>query len=70
MTVYPKNSISAEKIKHFQAGAFHPFFRAHSHIDSKRREPWLFSEDTKLAIRKAIRIRYSFLPYWYDFRNA
>jgi alpha 1,3-glucosidase len=48
-----------------QAGAFSPFFRAHAHIDTRRREPWLFSESTRLHIREAIRRRYSLLPYWY-----
>uniref|UniRef100_A0A915PNX4 Glycoside hydrolase family 31 N-terminal domain-containing protein n=1 Tax=Setaria digitata TaxID=48799 RepID=A0A915PNX4_9BILA len=49
----------------YQAAAFQPFFRAHSHIDTKRREPWLFSDSTTQAVRQAIRTRYSFLPYWY-----
>lgn len=49
----------------YQVGAFQPFFRAHSHIDTKRREPWLMPEDTKLVIRDAIRRRYSYLPLWY-----
>ncbi|VDO33383.1 unnamed protein product [Onchocerca flexuosa] len=52
-------------IRWYQVAAFQPFFRSHSHIDTKRREPWLFSDSTKLVIRKAIRTRYSFLPYWY-----
>ncbi|KAK0399118.1 hypothetical protein QR680_002906 [Steinernema hermaphroditum] len=54
----------------YQAPAFQPFFRAHAHIDCKRREPYLFSERTKNVIRYAIRTRYSFLPYWYDARMA
>ncbi|VDN03320.1 unnamed protein product [Thelazia callipaeda] len=43
------------------------FFTAvtHAHIDTKRREPWLFSNTTTSSIRRAIRTRYSFLPYWY-----
>lgn len=49
----------------YQTGAFQPFFRAHAHIDTKRREPWLFPESTRLIIREAIRKRYSFLPLWY-----
>jgi mannosyl-oligosaccharide alpha-1,3-glucosidase len=49
----------------YQAGSFLPFFRSHAHIDTKRREPWLFPEETKLIIRDAIRKRYSFLPLWY-----
>lgn len=49
----------------YEAGAFQPFFRAHAHIDTKRREPWLYSKPTLDAIRKAIRRRYALLPYWY-----
>lgn len=49
----------------YQAGAFQPFYRAHSHIDTRRREPWLMPEPTKLVIRDAIRKRYTFLPLWY-----
>lgn len=49
----------------YQAGAFQPFFRSHAHIDTKRREPWLFPEDTKMVIRDAIRKRYSYLAFWY-----
>lgn len=49
----------------YQAGAFIPFYRGHAHIETNRREPWLFSEDVKLIIRDAIRKRYSFLPFWY-----
>lgn len=49
----------------YQAAAFMPFFRSHAHIDTKRREPWLFPEETKLIIRDAVRKRYSFLPLWY-----
>jgi mannosyl-oligosaccharide alpha-1,3-glucosidase len=49
----------------YQAGAFQPFFRSHAHIDTKRREPWLFPENTKLNIRESIRKRYSYLPLWY-----
>lgn len=50
----------------YQAGAFYPFFRAHAHIDSKRREPWLFGEPHLSVIRSAIRTRYALLPYWYS----
>ncbi|XP_055523690.1 neutral alpha-glucosidase AB [Wyeomyia smithii] len=49
----------------YQAGAFQPFFRSHAHIDTKRREPWLYPEDVKLVIRDAIRKRYRLLPLWY-----
>ncbi|KAK7471500.1 hypothetical protein BaRGS_00035839 [Batillaria attramentaria] len=49
----------------YQAGAFQPFFRAHAHLDTKRREPYLLPEENINAIRSAIRARYTFLPYWY-----
>lgn len=49
----------------YQAGAFQPFFRAHAHLDSKRREPYLLPEENVAVIRAAIRARYSYLPYWY-----
>uniref|UniRef100_A0A915BUK4 DUF5110 domain-containing protein n=3 Tax=Parascaris univalens TaxID=6257 RepID=A0A915BUK4_PARUN len=60
-----KNPDEQLLVRWYQAGAYQPFFRTHAHIDCKRREPWLFSERTKNAIRDAIRQRYSLLPYWY-----
>ncbi|XP_075262782.1 neutral alpha-glucosidase C-like [Convolutriloba macropyga] len=52
-------------VRWYQLAAFTPFFRAHAHIETKRREPWLFGEDNTKRIRNAIRRRYTFLPYWY-----
>lgn len=49
----------------YQVGAFYPFFRGHAHLESKRREPWLFGEETTANIREAIRQRYLMLPYIY-----
>ncbi|KAJ1659441.1 glucosidase II [Dispira simplex] len=49
----------------YQIGAFQPFYRAHAHIDSPRREPWLFGEPYTTMIRQAIRTRYQLLPYIY-----
>ncbi|KAJ8289130.1 hypothetical protein COCON_G00017890 [Conger conger] len=48
-----------------QAGALQPFFRGHSAMHAKRREPWLFGAAVTAAIRSAIRERYRLLPYWY-----
>lgn len=63
---YCVSVITLHKIVVFlQAAAFQPFFRTHAHIDTKRREPWLFDEHTLLLIREAIHKRYSFLPLWY-----
>lgn len=49
----------------YQAGAFTPFFRAHAHLDTKRREPWVYGEPYTTILRQTAMIRYSLLPYWY-----
>ncbi|CCC10772.1 hypothetical protein SMACR_04391 [Sordaria macrospora] len=55
----------------YQAGAFYPFFRAHAHIDSRRREPYLAGEPYTTIIAAALRLRYSLLPSWYTaFRQS
>lgn len=54
-----------------QAGAYTPFFRGHAHHDAKRREPWMFGEETMVRLRKVALARYALLPYWYTvFREA
>uniref|UniRef100_A0A4W4GGK4 Neutral alpha-glucosidase AB n=1 Tax=Electrophorus electricus TaxID=8005 RepID=A0A4W4GGK4_ELEEL len=58
-------------VRWYQAGAYQPFFRGHAHMDTPRREPWLFGPDNTALIREAIRQRYALLPYWYQqFYNA
>jgi alpha 1,3-glucosidase len=49
----------------YQLGVFYPFFRAHSHNETFRREPWLFDDKTFRVIRDAIRLRYMLMPYVY-----
>ncbi|XP_011184104.1 neutral alpha-glucosidase AB isoform X2 [Zeugodacus cucurbitae] len=49
----------------YQTGAFLPFFRGHAHLETKRREPWVYGEKTRLIVREALRKRYSYLPLWY-----
>lgn len=53
-------------VRWYQAGSFMPFFRAHAHIDTKRREPYLYPEPTRGMIRDAIRTRYMLLSVWYN----
>ncbi|BGP48447.1 glucosidase II [Rhodotorula kratochvilovae] len=48
-----------------QIGAFSPFFRAHGHIDTKRREVYLYDQPYQGIMRDAIRLRYSLLPTFY-----
>ncbi|XP_012940746.1 neutral alpha-glucosidase AB isoform X2 [Aplysia californica] len=50
----------------YQAGVFQPFFRAHAHIDTKRREPYLLPEAYMVVAREAIKKRYTYLPFWYQ----
>ncbi|KAL3637867.1 putative glucan 1,3-alpha-glucosidase [Castilleja foliolosa] len=58
-------------VRWYQLGAYYPFFRAHAHHDTKRREPWLFGERNTELIKEAIRVRYMLLPYFYTlFREA
>lgn len=44
-------------VRWYQAAAYTPFFRGHAHIDTARREPWLFGEEATGRIRSAIRNR-------------
>jgi alpha 1,3-glucosidase len=48
-----------------KAGAWLPFFRAHSGKATPKREPYLFPEDVQNVIRNAIQQRYKHLPVWY-----
>ncbi|EPQ26732.1 uncharacterized protein PFL1_05711 [Pseudozyma flocculosa PF-1] len=52
-------------VRWYQAGIFEPFFRAHAHIDTKRREPYLLDEPYRSAVRELIKTRYRMLPVWY-----
>lgn len=52
-------------VRWYWVGAFSPFFRAHAHLDSKRREPYLLDEPHKSTVRNILRLRYALLPVWY-----
>ncbi|XP_041352622.1 neutral alpha-glucosidase AB-like isoform X2 [Gigantopelta aegis] len=60
-----KNPDAELQTRWYQAGSFYPFFRAHAHLDTKRREPYLLPEENMKIVRDAIRARYSLLPYLY-----
>lgn len=49
----------------YQLGAWLPFFRGHSNIDSPRREPYLYKPDVLQNIKTSICDRYRHLLYWY-----
>ncbi len=46
-------------------GAFNPFFRGHSMINSRDHEPWSFGEEAEEVSRNFITLRYKLLPYMY-----
>ncbi len=48
-----------------KVGAFYPFMRAHAHLDTRRREPYLLDEPWKSYARDAVFMRYTFLAYIY-----
>ncbi|KAM8947191.1 lysosomal alpha-glucosidase [Pelodytes ibericus] len=48
-----------------QLGAFYPFMRNHNTRGTKSQEPYVFSEQAQTAIKTALYIRYSLLPYLY-----
>jgi alpha 1,3-glucosidase len=52
-------------VRWYQAAIFTPFLRGHAHLETKRREPWLFGEENTARIRDAIALRYALLPYIY-----
>nr|XP_060620307.1 lysosomal alpha-glucosidase [Anolis sagrei ordinatus] len=48
-----------------QLGAFYPFMRNHNDRRNMPQEPYVFSQKAQQAMRKALFLRYSFLPYLY-----
>ena len=54
----------------YQLGIFYPFFRGHAHLDTKRREPWMFGDPYTGCIKSAIRRRYALMPYLYTLFEA
>lgn len=49
----------------YQTGIWYPFFRAHAHIDSARREPWIAGGEYTEIMRDAIKLRYRLLSVMY-----
>lgn len=47
-------------------GAFTPFFRGHSFVNTTDAEPWAFGEETEEIVRNYINLRYRLLPYLYS----
>ncbi len=52
-------------------GAFSPFFRCHTMINTRDAEPWAFGEKAEEIARNYINLRYRLMPYVYAaFREA
>ena len=47
----------------YQLGAFYPFMRAHSHIESLHRTPYIQTELVKRTIKDAVFLRYELMHY-------
>lgn len=47
-------------------GAFSPFFRGHTMINSRDSEPWSYGEEVEQIARNYISFRYQLLPYLYS----
>merc|ERR1719193_865908 len=45
-----------------QLGIWYPFYRGHAHLETKRREPWMFGDDVTAMVREQVSVRYQLLP--------
>lgn len=49
-----------------QIGAFSPYFRNHTAINTKSSEPWTYGEEVLEVSRNYVNLRYRLLPYLYS----
>ena len=49
-----------------QLGAFFPYFRCHTAVNTKSAEPWTFGEEVTEIARNYISLRYKLMPYLYS----
>ncbi|MDE5748331.1 MAG: glycoside hydrolase family 31 protein [Acetatifactor sp.] len=49
-----------------QVGCFSPLFRNHSAMGTRQQEPWQFGEEILNIYRKYVKLRYHWIPYFYD----
>lgn len=43
----------------------YPFLRNHAHLETPRREPWMYDETAMLRVKASLQLRYKMLPLWY-----
>lgn len=63
---FSKDATPALFARWISIGAFSPFFRSHTHYDTRRAEPWSFGETVENISRNYIQFRYKLLPYIYS----
>ncbi|XP_033827576.2 lysosomal alpha-glucosidase [Periophthalmus magnuspinnatus] len=52
-------------VRWMQLGAFYPFMRNHNDRQNRPQEPYVFGKKSQAAMRSALNLRYSLLPYLY-----
>ncbi len=62
---FSANPSSELYIRWLQMASYMPFFRTHSSVTTKNREPWTFDENSRNIITETIKFRYRLLPYFY-----
>ncbi|HEY4327344.1 MAG TPA: TIM-barrel domain-containing protein, partial [Mucilaginibacter sp.] len=53
-------------IRWMELGAFIPYYRNHTALNTKAAEPWTFGEDALDIVRNYVSLRYEMLPYIYS----
>jgi len=48
----------------------YPFLRNHAHLETPRREPYTYDDQTMNRVKAAIQLRYKMLPLWYTLFEA
>merc|ERR1719253_934210 len=43
----------------------YPFLRNHAHLETPRREPYVYDEGSMLLVKESLQLRYRMLPLWY-----
>ncbi|RYE12897.1 MAG: glycoside hydrolase family 31, partial [Sphingobacteriales bacterium] len=60
------NASTALYTRWIEVGAFTPYFRNHTALNTKASEPWSYGEDVLDIARNYISLRYQLLPYLYS----
>ncbi len=60
------NATSSLFARWIEIGAFNPYFRNHTAVNTKSAEPWTFGEEVTEISRNYISLRYKLMPYLYS----